>query len=108
MTRPVTPNTTALRSALRKLRKQDRLDEVGQALGVLLVTSAKLVDEATGPYSDVAGYARARIVQTHGGLLKQMDEHLAPTVGSSAADDFLRSLMVPTLSSWPPDDDDRM
>jgi hypothetical protein len=35
-------------------------------LAVLLRTSAELVDQAVAPESDVAGYARARIISTHG------------------------------------------
>jgi hypothetical protein len=95
MTRSAMPNTTVLRRSLRKLRREDRLDEIGSILATLLETSAKLVDEATGPASDVAGYARARILQAHGQLLGQFQELVAPGDGRSPVDEFLRSLLVP-------------
>jgi hypothetical protein len=95
MTRAAMPNTTVLRRSLRKLRSEDRLDEIADILATLLETSAKLVDEATGPSSDVAGYARARILQAHGQLLGQLRELVAPGDGRSPVDEFLRSLTVP-------------
>jgi hypothetical protein len=98
VTRSTTPNTTVLRRSLRKLRREDRLDELGDILATLLETSTKLVDAATGQSSDVAGYARARILQAHGKLLGQFQELLAP-VAQSAIDEFLRSLTVPILGT---------
>jgi hypothetical protein len=106
-------NSRAIARALRRLHKTDRLDEVGDALATLVVTSALLVDEAMSPTSDMAGYARARVLATHGQLLGQLNEQLAPTLGGqSAMDQFLASLAEPSYGSFgdtrywsaPPDD----
>jgi hypothetical protein len=85
MTARAGPNTRAAARALRLLARQDRLDEVAELLGVLLRTSAALVDEATGPSSDMAGYARARVIQAHGQLVQVLHHmvSVSPDAGLS-------------------------
>jgi hypothetical protein len=100
-------NLRAAARALSKLRKQDRLDELGEALGVLLRTSAALVDDATGPGSDMAGYARAQVIRVHAGIL----ELLARLVGIEPESDlfasFLAQLSVPGPGAGASDDPSR-
>ncbi len=101
MTRSVGANHRAAARTLAKLRRQERLDEVGELLGVLLRTSAELVDAATGPDSDMAGYARAQVVRVHAGVIGQ----LADMVGGAESDAFealVASMSVPTPGSTTP------
>jgi hypothetical protein len=89
-------NTRAIGRALRSLREDGRLDELDEALGVLAVCSAVLVDEALGPHSDMAGYARAKVLQVHAGLLRQLRERVPEPAQTDAFSAFLESLSHPT------------
>jgi hypothetical protein len=89
-------NTRAIGRALRSLREDGRLDDLDEALAVLAVCSAVLVDEALGPRSDMAGYARAKVLQVHAGLLRQLRERLPEPAENDAFAAFLESLSHPT------------
>jgi hypothetical protein len=55
------------------LREAEELtDGPGEALAALLLTSARLVDEVTGPDSIEPGYARAAVVRAYLGVIVEL------------------------------------
>jgi hypothetical protein len=88
--------------ALRLLRRHDRLDELAELLGVLLQTSARLVDAATGETSDVAGYARAQIIRAHGALIGQMAQLVGTVEEEGWLETFINESALPrhTEDRW--------
>ena len=78
-----TSNAAILDGTLRRLRRDGRLDELGEVFATVAATSAGLVDAVCAADSDVAVYARARVLQAHTAVLVQ----LADRVGPLRADD---------------------
>jgi hypothetical protein len=72
------------------------LDELGEALAVLLVTVAELVDQVVADDSDVAAYARARVMQVHAGVIGQLRE-AALVAADSAWEDLLTAASAPPI-----------
>jgi len=64
-------------------------------LEVLLRTSATLVDAATVPESDMAGYARAQVIRVHAGIIDQLGR-LVGVPESDAFERFITELSTPT------------
>jgi hypothetical protein len=94
----VPSNLRAAGQALARLSKQDRLEEFGELLGVLLRSSARLVDQAIGPESDCAGYARARIIATHAALIAQFAELVGGAAAGDAFEAFMAQLALPRMT----------
>lgn len=63
--RSATSNTRAATRAVAGLRRREALDEIGELLASLLLTTAELVDKSAQPDSDVAAYARAGVARAH-------------------------------------------
>jgi hypothetical protein len=98
-------NLRAATRAVSRLRREARLDEVGELLAVLLRTSAALVDASTAPESDCAAYARAHVIRAHAGIVEQLARVIHPP-NSDALGSFVASLTKLTggsLDSPPPD-----
>jgi hypothetical protein len=73
-----TSNAAVLGRTLRRLRRDGRLDVVGEVLATLAGTSAELVDAVCADDSDVAVYARAACVRTHAALIAQLSAGIGP------------------------------
>jgi hypothetical protein len=65
-------NSRAARRALAQLRSAERLDSLGELIGVALITSAGLLDDTMAPGSDCAPYAAARVLQAHCGTIDRL------------------------------------
>jgi len=91
------PNLRAIRKTAQLLRAQDRLDEITEALLVLLRTSAELADEVSSddPMNDVPIYARAKVLGGHASMLGQLADLVGPVRSDSAFDRFLAELSTP-------------
>jgi hypothetical protein len=95
----VPSNLRAAGRVLTRLHRADRLDEFGELLGVLLRSSAALVDAAVGPESDCPGYARARIIGTHAALIAQFAELVGGLASGDAFEAFMAQLAIPTAGA---------
>jgi hypothetical protein len=97
MTRPAGPNLRAARKMTRLLRKQDRLEEVSEALLVLLRSSAELADlvSSPGPLNDTPVYARAKVLAGHAAMLGQLAALVGVVQEDSGLDRFLAGLSEP-------------
>ena len=71
-------NAAILDRTLRRLRRDGRLDKLGEALATAAATSAGLVDAACAADSDVAAYARARVLSVYVGVLVQLAGRVGP------------------------------
>jgi hypothetical protein len=82
----------------RVLRREDRLDEIGESVLVLARSSAELVDGST--LHDAPVYARANALTAHAQILAQ----LGKLVGRADADDIdaLPASIVTASSPGPP------
>ena len=91
------PNLRAIRKTARLLRAQDRLDEITEALLVLLRTSAQLADAVSSddPMNDTPIYARAKLCAGHATMLIRLADLVGPVRGDSAFDRFLAELSTP-------------
>jgi hypothetical protein len=76
----VTSNLAASRKTLRVLRQQEELAGGLEALSALLVTSAKLVDEVTGPDSEEPAYAKAAVLRAYLGVIVELRKSTAAPV----------------------------
>jgi hypothetical protein len=56
----------------RRLRRDGRLDDVGEVLATLAGTSAGLVDVVCAPDSTAAAYAQAGVLRAHAGVLAEL------------------------------------
>ena len=94
------PNERSVRRTLAALRRGDRLDEVGGSVGVLALTTARMLDNVVA--SSTPAYAAAKVGALHLGVLMQLAKMFGP-----AEDDAWSAFM--TLMSTPsrPEESDR-
>ena len=102
------PNVRAIRKTARRLRAEERTDDVSEALLVLLHTSAALADlvSSDDPINDTPIYARQKVLSAHGVMLGQLAALVEPVPSDTLVDQFLASLITPASSGsdWPADD----
>lgn len=81
----------------RLLRRSGRVDEVADALLVLLGTSAALADAVSSddPVNDTPIYARQKVLSGHAGMLSQLAALVGPVREEDALDEFIKSLSRP-------------
>jgi hypothetical protein len=71
-------NRASLDRMLRRLRADDRIDELREVFATAARTCAAEVDAACAPDSDVASYARGRIIGPYLRALEALSEHVRP------------------------------
>ena len=92
------PNVRAIRNCARRLRAEERTDDISEALLTLLHTSADLADlvSSDDPINDTPIYARQKVLSAHAAMLAQLADLVQPTPAETLLDQFLASLTVPT------------
>jgi hypothetical protein len=83
-----------VRHVLSVLRRDDRLDELISAVGVLATSTGRMVDEAVADI-ETPQYAKAKTAVCHLGVLAQLARMVSPAE-TDAFSRFLAELGTPT------------
>jgi hypothetical protein len=93
------PNEASVKRTLAALRRSDQLGELGECIGVLALTAARLTDDVVA--SDTPAYATAKIVTVYLGVLATLVKTCGRPVGGDRWDQFFADLSKPSYgSSW--------
>ena len=63
---------------MNRLRREDRIDEIGEVLAAVAATSAAAVDAACAPGSGVPAYAQGRVVGPYLRAVEGLAQHVRP------------------------------
>jgi hypothetical protein len=92
--RPAGSNLRVASRVVRSLRRRESLDEGGELVASLLLTTASLLDEVTAAGSDVPVYARSQAARAHSMVIEQLLDVVNVGAGDSF-EDFMEMLKTP-------------